>query len=360
MAIGMPSIDVIFKKLAATLIERSQRGIVALIVKDDTHGTEPMVREYKSQLAIETDKYTEENVGYLKDVFKDGISKVFAVSVPTTSNSVVADAINALGGRKYNWIGLANGTPEEQADLVAYVKEQESKKKAIKAVVHKAVAPDCMHIVNFTNPSVTFMDGRKVSGEKYVARLLGVLAGLPLTRSITYYVFPELLSVEEPADLEAAINNGELVLFNDEGTVRCARGVNSLTTLSSTISEEFKKILTVETIDQIREDISNTWKEYWVGKYKNTTDNQYLFLSSVNGYFRSLEPDEILDPNFANVADIDVESQRQAWLASGKTEAEDWDEQKVKNMPFRSVLFAKGNIKIPDAMEDITFTIELQ
>ncbi|MDN4093574.1 phage tail sheath C-terminal domain-containing protein [Brevibacillus agri] len=360
MAIGMPTIDVIFKKLAASLIARSQRGIVSLIVKDDTQGTSPVVTEYKSQLAVETNKFTPSNVQYIKDVLNRAM-KVIVVSVPTTSTSVVADAIGAIGSRKYNWIGLAEGTPAEQADLVAYVKEQEAAKKSIKAVVYKATAPDSQHVVNFTNNSVTYTNGTTVTGEKFVPRLLGVLAGLPLTRSSTYYSFPELASVEEPEDLDAAINSGEFVLFNDDDVVRVARGVNSLTSTSPTVSEDFKKILIVETLDMMRDDISTTFKNDYLGKYKNTYDNQVLFLSAItNGYFYSLAQDGILDSNYDNRADVDVEAQRAAWLAIGKTEAEDWDEQKVKNMPFRSSLFLSGRIFVPDAMEDLQFNIELQ
>lgn len=360
MAIGMPTIDVVFKKLAATLIERSQRGVVSLIVKDSTQGSTPKVTEYKSQLAIEANKFTAANVSYITDAFKGRPAKVIVASVPTDSTNVVSDAITAIGSRKYNWIGLAEGTTDEQTALTAYVKEQETAKKSIKTVVYDVTSPDSQHVVNFTNESVTFTDGTTVTGEKYVARLLGVLAALPLTRSSTYYSFPELANVKEPVDVETAVNNGEFVLFNDDDVVRVARGVNSLKTLSSTVSEDFKKILIVETLDQIRDDITTVFKNDWISKYKNTYDNQVLLFSSINGYFYSLAQDEILDPNYDNRADVNIEAQRAAWIATGKTEAEDWDDQTVKNKSFRSNVYLGGSIKVPDAMEDLQFNIELQ
>lgn len=360
MAIGMPSIDIIFKKLAATLIQRSTRGIVALIVKDDTLGATPVLNEYSSSLAVEATKFTATNVQYIKDVLTGGAAKVYVASVPTTSTTVVADAIAAIGSRKYNWIGLAEGTATEQADLVAYVKEQEVAKKSIKAVVYKATAPDSQHIVNFTNDSIAYKDGTTLTGEKFVARLLGVLAGLPLTRSATYYAFADVASVVEPTDLNTAIGNGEFVLFNDDDVVRVARAVNSLTTLSPTVSEDFKKIIVVETIDQIRDDISTVFKNDYLGKYKNRYDNQVLFISAVNGYFASLAVDEILDSASDNRADVDVETQRAAWIASGKTEAADWDEQTVKNMSFGSNVYLSSSIRIPDVMEDLQFSVSLQ
>ena len=38
MALGLPNITIIFKGLAASAIERSERWIVAWIIKDDTEG----------------------------------------------------------------------------------------------------------------------------------------------------------------------------------------------------------------------------------------------------------------------------------------------------------------------------------
>ncbi|KAF9116916.1 hypothetical protein BGX30_005816 [Mortierella sp. GBA39] len=345
MAIGLPTIDITFKKLAATLVTRSASGIVALIVKDDTDTTHE-VKEYKSTLQIDATKFTVSNVQYIKDVFLGGASKVIVVPV-------------AIGSRKYNWIGLAEGKDDEQTDLVAYIKEQETAKKSVKAVVFNATAPDCQHIVNFTNPSVTTASG-KLTGEKYVSRLLGLLAGMPLSRSSTYYALADLISVEEPVDVEAAVNAGKFVLFNDDDMVRVARGVNSLTTLSATVSEDFKKIVIVETMDMIREDISTTFKNDFLGKFKNKYDYQVLLITAINSYFDTLANEDVLDNTFANRAYIDVEAQRAAWIATGKAEAEDWDDQTVKNNTFRSNVYLGGNIKITDAMEDFEFGIDLQ
>ena len=359
MTIGLPTIDISFKKLAASFVQRSARGIVALIIKDDTDET-MAVKEYKSSLQVDASKFTPTNAQYIKDVFKGGAAKVIVAPVATDSVTVVADALQAVGSRRYNWIGIAEGKVDEQTDLVAYVKEQEAAKKSIKGIVFNAVSPDNQHIVNFANESVTYLDGTTVTGDKYIPRLLGIMAGLPLTRSSTFFPIDELSHVTQPADLDATVNAGKLVLFNDDDVVRIARGVNSLTTLSETLSEEFKKILVVETMDMIREDISNTFKNDYLGKFKNKYDYQVLLITAINSYFAGLANENILDDAFDNRATVDVEAQRAAWIAIGKNEAEDWDEQTIKNNTFRSNVFLAGNIKITDAMEDFEFGIDLE
>lgn len=359
MSIGLPKIEIVFKQLAVSAVQRSERGIVALIVKDDTDDSFNVV-EYKSVTEIETEKFTSANAAYIADVLEGGASKVIVARI-AAADGTLAQAIAAIGSKKYNWIGYAEGLTADQTALVTYAKEQEAaNKKHFKAMVFNATAPDTMTVVNFGNAKVTKADGTEVTGEKYIARLMGTFAGLPLTQSGTYKIMSDLKYVEEPADVEEAINAGKLVLFNDEETVRIARAVNSLTTLGTDKTEDMQKIIIVETMQLIQEDILKTFKDDYLGKYKNKYDNQVLFITAVNAYFEALEDEDVLDPEFDNVAFVDVEAQRAAWLAVGKTEAAEWDDAKVRINTFRSNVYLSGSIKILDAIEDFKFNITMQ
>ena len=159
-------------------------------------------------------------------------------------------------------------------------------------------------------------------------------------------VYDNVETVEKTLDM--LIDEGWLCLFNDDGDIRIARGVNSLVTITSTETEDMQKIIIVESMNMIREDIYGEYKNNYVGKYKNHYDNQCLFISAVNGYFRQLQLAEILDPEYDNHSTIDVESQRQAWLDIGRTDAADWN------------VFLQGDIKILDATEDLKFDIGMQ
>lgn len=363
MSIGLPKIDIIFKQLAVTAVQRSARGIVALLLQDDT-GTFDF-KEYKSIDEIVEADWTVTNLKYINDAFLGTPSKVIAVRVDTTSTNVVTDGVVALGSKVFNWICIPEGDTTEQQNLTTWVKGQNTNnKKRYKAVVFDATITDDMHIVNFTNTHVKPKNSEEITGDKYLARLAGIFAGLPMTRSATYYILQDLESVTEPEDVESAINNGELVLINDEEdgevVVRIGRAVNSLATLSSGITEDMKKIIIVESMDLIYQDIYNTFKKDYIGKYKNRYDNQVLFISAINSYFRTLAGEEILDSNYQNLSFVDVESQRNAWLGIGKIEAAEWDDITVKNNTFRSNLYLGGNIKILDAMEDFKFNITME
>jgi hypothetical protein len=137
--------------------------------------------------------------------------------------------------------------------------------------------------------------------------------------------------------------------------VKIARGVNSLTTTTTSKGADFKKIKIVEGHDLVQEDITRTFNDNYVGKVNNSYDNQVLFITAVNAYFKGLEGD-VLDPAADNKIGIDVYAQRLAWESIG-TDTTEWDDQKVKETSFQSTVFISGPLKFLDAMEDLDFKI---
>lgn len=360
--IKLPNIEVTFKQLATSLIERSERGVAILIVKDDTNKTFSY-KEYSSITAAEKDSalYTAANLQYIKDIFNFALNKVAVVRVDKTGGSI-ADALNTVEGNvKSGWITIADGVTDDWATLSSWIKSKELERKTYKGVVYKATAADCKHVVNFYNDKVTFADARgEVTGEKYCPSLIGILASCNVKKGCTYFACSNLTKVTEVADNEAAVAAGKFVLINDIDTVKVALGINSMTTTDgSTATEDMKYIDIVEAMDLIQDDISSVFKIEYLGGYKNNYNNQILLISAINSYFKKLADDNILDSGYENKADVDVEAQRLAWIGVGKTEAETWTEQQVKNNAFKRTVFLGGDIKILGAMENLAFEISL-
>ena len=357
MALGMPSIEVTFKQLAATAVRRSSRGVLALVVRDDTADT-PEIASFTTYLDIKEDAYTKENMAMIKRAFTGQPAKVIIVKQAVDGTTEALKT--ALDSILFNWLTMATSSESDQEAIVAYTQNRNKtrKGKKVKALVYNVATADDIQIVRFTTEKAV-MDETEVAGWKLLARIAGVLAGLPMTRSATYYELADIQSVTEPEDMDKEVDEGNLFLFNDEGVVRIARAVNSLTTTGTTYTEDMKSIAIVEAMNLMEEDIYTTFKNDYLGKYKNSYDNQSLFIAAVNGYFKDLSKEEILDPNYSNLAGVDVEAQRDAWLATGKAEASEWDELTVKKNTFKRKVFLAGNVKILDAMEDLFFPITM-
>lgn len=354
---GMPKIEVNFRQKAASAISRSAKGIVALIVRDATEG-EGSVFHYNRNADVDIEKFTAENLLFIEQAFMGMPLKVIVIKTPT--DATMTEIAKDLDTISFNWASFLSAAQKDQADLVDYAKNRNKVKKGkkVKILAYNPTISDDMHIVNFTNKRVKFKGKAEDDGWKALARLTGMLAGLPLSRSSTYFILEDMEWVEEPPDLDQEVDNGHFFLFNDEGLVRVASGVNSLKTLGSNITEDMKHIDIVEAMDLIEEDIFAEFKN-WIGRYKNKYENQALFISAVNGYMKALEREEVLDDVFENQAFVNVERQRQAWIDSGKAEAVAWDDATVKEKTFKTSVFLAGSTKILGAMENLFFDIDL-
>lgn len=351
---GLPEINIEFKGRAVSAIKRSAMGIVALILKDDTPSFTS--KEYKSVEDIKDTDFTSTNIDYIKKTLLGTPSKVIVEVLPTTATTYT-DALKVLGSKKWNYLAIPGIAALDVSGIFSWIKsKRENEKKTFKAVLPHAVA-DSEGIINFTTEGIV-AEGKTYSASEYTCRIAGILAGLPFTRSSTYFVLDEVESITESETPNEDINKGQLILINDGEDIKIGRGVNSLSTTTLVKTEDFKKIKVLEVMDMIMDDVRDTFNKSYVGKVPNTYDNQVLFFTSVNAYFKGLAGDDILDPSYGNIATVDVEAQRLAWESIG-TDTTDWDEQKVKEMSFKSNVYAAGNVKIVDAMEDLDFQIAI-
>jgi len=353
---SLPSINITFLAKASTAIKRSERGIVCLVISDSTKTT--VLATYNYLDDVESADYTSDNYKAISDAFHDGAPTVHVVRIGTGKTFVdVKATIEALA---FNWIAYISA--DGQSDLVTYIKARNLKNpnRQVKAVVAGTTAPNDKHIVNFGNTAVKrTTDTEEISAYLYLGRLAGLFAAMPFTRSATYYTFTDLASVTEVADVDAAITAGQLVIINDYGEPKIGRAVNSLTTLATGENDSLKKITIIEAMDLIKEDVASTFKSDYIGKYKNNLDNQQNFIAAVNNYFDKLATEEVLDKEYENIAEIDVAAQRTALIDAGTSEASGWDDLKIKRNTVGSMMYLSGNVKILDAIEDLSFGISM-
>lgn len=354
-----PTVEVTFRQMATTMIERSERGVAALIIKDTTDNTE--YKEYRdaAALAADEDKYTTENLQAIRDVLAKAPYKVAVVRAPeqgvASAFSVIEEHLTAC------WVAFAKMDAANQTDLIAWAKKKEQETKSYNALVYKAASPDNKQIVNFTTEKVTFADERgEKSGDAYIPALLGRIAAANIQKSITYGVCEDLIGCTETEDETGAVENGELILSNVGGTVRIVSGCNSLTTLNGkTLTQDMQYIETVEAMQILIDDIRDEWHRNYLGNYRNSYDNQMLFVGAVDGYLAELERIEVLDPEYENRAYINAEAQRNAWLSSGHTEVEQWPDSKVVRTPYKRDVYLAMDIKILGSMENIRLIVNM-
>ena len=350
---GLPKILIEFKTLAETLIARSERGIVAVILKDNSNSTESYT--YSRETDIVKSHYTAVNFAYLSLIFKGNPSKVIVERVQTDGD--ITSALDKLKNKQWYYLTVPDITDEEKETVLEYIKEQRTQYHK----TFKAVLPNCAAgvegIVNFTTDNIKV--GTKTYGtSEFCPRIAGILAGLPLNRSATYYVLPEVESITESETPDEDVDNGKLILINDGTKIKIARGVNSLTEFTNEKGQDFSKIKIVEAIDMIRDDIRTTFEDEFVGKGENSYDNKIVFIAAINKYFKDLASRGVLYDQFDNKAEIDVEATRE-WLSQTK-DVSAWEDEQIKTANTGTNVFVKANIQIQDAIEDLHFGIYIE
>ncbi len=352
----LPKISIIFKEVASTAIKRGERGIVALILKDDVNPGANVLFTLDDMPA----GFTAANQEQIQLAFKGGVNppqKVLVYVLPTSASDY-SEAQTYLEGSVWNYLavpGISSGDATTMATWVIGLRDTKNMK--VKAVLPNTAA-DHEGVINFATDSIV-IGGVTYTAAQYCSRIAGILAGNPLSISATFQVLPEVDDVPHltTSQFDTAIDAGKLVLMNDGEKVKIARAVNSLTTLTSNKGADFQKIKLVDIMDMIYSDIKKTTNDSYIGKIPNTYDNKCLLIMAIRAYYESLEDQQLLDRG-KNSVDIDIDAQK-LYLQSIGVDTSSMSDQQIREANSRDKIFLAGPIKIVDAIEDFELVVTI-
>lgn len=275
------------------------------------------------------------------------------------STEEYADMMKYFETVKWDYIAIPTAeTDGKTEDIAAWVKGlRTNDDKKVKAVLSNTAA-DCEGVINVA--STATRDGATVSAEALTPRIAGLIAGTPLTISCTYAPLTDFEGCEymSKEDMDKAVDEGKLILKWDGEKVKVVRGVNSFATTTDTKGDSFKKIKIVDAMDMIYDDIRTTAEDSYIGKYSNSYDNKCLLITAINAYFAELERSGILNSDYDNKCEIDLDAQRN-YLESQGEKVDEMTDDEIKRADTGSYVYLKANIKILDAMEDIDLEINI-
>ena len=104
MSLGLPSFSMIFSGKAVSAIERSARGIVAMILTDGTEGGKDL-NIYKKVDEVDFQNWTEQNYNYLKLVFAGAPSTVITIRRAENAEGYNAE-LKKLKDLKWNYLTI--------------------------------------------------------------------------------------------------------------------------------------------------------------------------------------------------------------------------------------------------------------
>ncbi|MCM1121829.1 MAG: phage tail sheath protein [Eubacterium sp.] len=357
---GLPEILITFKQKASSAISRGSRGMAAVLLQDDTAGQflTPCTR-WKD---VRETEWTKESLKVLKLLFKGGPKQVLIVRVLGTEGSLdLKQTLKEIMHINIDYLCYPGYLAKDLGILRDYITEAHEKGKKVKAVLPETEADD-MHIINLAAGYVTarWLDEEEpviYTAAEYCCRIAGILAGLPLTQSCTYYVLDEIVDADIPEEPDKEIDAGKLIIVFDGEKYKIGRGVTSLRTTNEQRPEEYKKIKIVEGMDVIQHDIYSTYENSYVGKVVNSYDNKQLFVGAVNHYLRAMQ-NAILNAEAENMVEVSAEGNRR-YLEEHGTDTTDMTEQELKEADTGSYMFLEGICKFLDAAEDLNLNMSM-
>ena len=350
--IGLPSVIVEFKQKASTAIQRGNTGIVALVLRDsNAQGLHNIKGAYDipSNLSEANKKYI--NLTLLGNVTAPSKVVAYVVGEETELN----DALDYLETVDFNYLVVPAIQENERTVVKTFIEKMRNDIKVRVKAVMKLDA-DYEGIINSTN-TATMVEG-EINVDEFCCVIAGLIAGTPLSQSVTYAVPKNVLDIpsKTKAEAETKVKNGELILVKEMGKVRVARGVNSLKTTTTEKGDLFQKIKLVDTMDLIHNDIRKTCIDTYIGKVANNYDNKCILMTAISSYFEELAKDQLIEKDFK--VDIDIDKQVK-YLKSIGVDTSEMDEQQIKEANTKDKVFLLANIKLVDAMEEISLEINL-
>ena len=349
-----PEISVIFKTLATTAIQRSALGILCIILKDETQ-TEKVVT-IKTIDDLDEKKWEAKSIKLIKLAMQTYSPNKIIVRVQGSSEQM-ADCLKDIKNRKINWLACPTASQEEDTTVVTWVKQvfgTTTISKTVKYVSSFADKSDHVAIVELANKGTYKSKLGDFTAQEYTVAVAGMLCGLPLNRSADNLIMQDLIQVDE---VEAAL--GKFSLYNDDGAVRVNMAVNSKTTFDSTWKSDTRFIKIVEGMCIVCDDIRDTFKNYWQGIYINDYDNKMNFCSNVNKvYFKELQPN-VLNADYDNKIEIDLEAQKKAIVLDGRYDPNDMSELEILKFGTGADVYLSGDVMFANTMVNLSLEITM-
>lgn len=353
-----PEITISFIEKGASAITRSERGTVALVLKDSVEGgpfTVYTTADIPSALTAANKAYVQAALAGYQYTPK----KVIVYIMNVTTNSTLAACYTAMETyfetHNFDWMAIPTvETDGKASEIATWIKGLRSNYHLARKAVLPNTPADSEGIVNVTS-SLYDSAGTEITPEQTTPRIAGLIAGTPMTIAATYAPLLDYADCTRlsKTNADAAVTAGKLVYIWDGEKVKLNRAVNSFITTTDTKGDSFKKIKIVEIMDMIQEDIRGTLEDSYVGKYANSYDNKCLLITAVNAYFNELIRTGLLASGYC---EIDLTAQRN-YLQSQGEDVENMTDQEIKEGNTGSHVFLRAVISILDAMEDIQLEI---
>lgn len=245
----------------------------------------------------------------------------------TPASADYTDFLTAIEPYKFDVLAYDGSDTTVQDAFQAFIKRIADEEGAQSQLVAAGLTnPDSRYITN-VNSGVVLNDGTALTPQQVVWWAAGAQAGARYNESLTYATYPGAVDVTPKltnSGYEQALQNGEFVLFADDGVVKVEQDINSLVTYTTDITEPYHKNRVIRLLNTVANDIYQQFSDGYIGVVNNNEQGRMMFKSAIVGYLLDIqanngiqnfeaedvtvEPGEAIDAIVVNLAIQPVDS----------------------------------------------------
>lgn len=210
----------------------------------------------------------------------------------TITPTAYSDFLSVLEAYTYN-ILIYDG--EDTIVRTAYIlfmkRMRDTLGKKCQLVTSGAEGADHEAVISVGN-GVVLSDGTVLQAKEATWWVGGAEAGAAYNQSLTYVGYPDAVQTYprlSDQELEAALQEGKLVFFEEFGEIKICSDINTFTGFLPTKSRDFSKNRVMRTLDSFCNDAYKQFSKYYVGKVDNDADGRNLFKAWVAGYLNEMQ-----------------------------------------------------------------------
>ena len=172
----MPSINVVFKEKGISAIERSERGIVLMILKEETLPSVTEVNLYTADdIPKELSDSNREQLELALRGYVNSPKKVIAEIISSEAEDYT-DILKVIENKRFDYLVIPDIGTSHIDTIATWVKGMRTNKdKMIKAVLPDCTA-DTEGVINFVNKTIR-TKSRTYTTAQYCSRIAGIIAG---------------------------------------------------------------------------------------------------------------------------------------------------------------------------------------
>lgn len=210
----------------------------------------------------------------------------------TVAASDYSEFLTAIEPYKFDVLIYDGSDTSVQNAMVAFVKRLSEEEGTYTQLVAAGLTnPDSRYVINVAS-GVVLNDGTTLTPQQVAWWVGGATAGAQYNQDLTYSTYPNAVDVTTKltnSGYEQAIQNGEFVLWADDGAVKVEYDINSLVTYTPDITDVYHYNRTMRLVNTIANDIYRQFSDGYIGAVNNNEQGRMMFKSAIVGYLLQIQ-----------------------------------------------------------------------